>query len=595
MRSTTHSHWRLLAELLRPDARRLAGLGAALAGAAALPLVGPQLLRAFIDRAAAGVPLAILLGIAGTYVVLGVGAQATTVATTYAANKVAWRATNTLRERAFAHALSLDLGFHRDTTPGALIERVDGDATAIAKFFTDVAVKAAVGGLMLVGVLVASTIEDWRAGAALAGFAVVAALVIGRLRNHAVPATAANRAAIAGVFGVVEERLAGAEDLRALGAADHSVTRLEAAGRHALATGLRAERRNARVWAATSGLFALGALGMLLGAAWLHATGAITIGTVFLLFSYTQVLRQPVEQLTEQLQEVQRAAAGASRIADLLAVRSALPEAGDARLPEGALPLSFEGVAFAYDDEPGEPDGLGGLTGPPPVVTGVDVAIPAGCRVGLVGRTGSGKTTLARLALRLVDPTEGVVRVGGHDLRDVAAGSLRARTAIVTQDVQLYRASVRDNLTLFGALEADDGRLAEVLADIGLGGWLASLPEGLDTSLGPTGAGLSAGEAQLVGLARVFLRTPGVVVLDEASSRVDPATQRRIEAATDRLLAGRTALVIAHRLSSVLACDRVLVLEAGRVVEDGAPGDLAADPASRFARLLALDAVEVTP
>ena len=148
------SHWRLLAELLRPEARRLAGLGAALTGAAALPLVGPQLLRAFIDRAAVGAPLGALLGIAGAYVVLGVGAQSTAVATTYAANRVAWTVTNALRERAVAHTLALDLAFHRDTTPGALIERVDGDATAIGRFFTDVVVKVIVGGLMLAGTLV---------------------------------------------------------------------------------------------------------------------------------------------------------------------------------------------------------------------------------------------------------------------------------------------------------------------------------------------------------------------------------------------------------------------------------------------------------
>ncbi len=577
MTTRTASHWRLLAGLLRPDLRRLGALGIALTGAASLPLVGPQLLRAFIDRAADDVAIGVLLGIAGTYVLLGVVGQCTQVATTYAANHIAWAATNALRERAAAHVLALDLAFHRDTTPGALLERVDGDATAIARFFTDVVVKVVVGGLMLAGVVVLVTVEDWRAGLALATFAVLTGVVIMRLREHAVPATAADRAAQAAVVGTIEERLAGADDLRALGASGHAVAKLEEASAAALATGRRAERRNVAIWAVLSGLFALGALGMLLGAAWLHAQGLITLGTVFLLFTYTQVLRMPVEQLTEQLQEVQRAAAGAARIADLLEQTPALPAGGAATLPAGALPLRCAAVSYAYPDDNQA------------VLRGIDLDVPAGARVGLVGRSGSGKTTLGRLLLRLVDPTAGTVLVAGTDLRDLAAASLRARIATVTQDVQLFRTSVRDNLTLFGAHPADDARLTAVLAEVGLDGWLAGLPEGLATTLGPGGAGLSAGEAQLLGFARVFLRDPGLILLDEASSRVDPATQARVEAATDRLLAGRTAVLIAHRLSSVLRCDHVVLLEHGEIVEQGPPRTLAADARSRFAALLALD------
>jgi ATP-binding cassette, subfamily B, bacterial len=571
------SHWLLLADVLRPHRRRVAVLGTVLAGASVLPLVGPQLLRAFIDAAVADAGLARLAGIAGVYVVLGLIAQGAAVATAYTASRLAWTATNELRERAAAHTLHLDLAFHRDTTPGALIERVDGDATAIATFFTDVAVKVLKGGLVLCGVLVLVTAVDWRVGAGLAVFTAVVTAVVLRLRDYAVPASTEARASYARVIGVAEERLAGADDLRALGAGDHAVERLVEASAVNLHDSRRSELRSAALWSATTGLFALGAVGMLLGGWALHRAGAITLGTVFMLFQYTHVLRHPVEEIGQQLKEVQRAAAGAARIADLLATPSRLPAGGARPLPAGPLEVRVEGVGFSYPD-----DGVA-------VLRDVDLVVPAGQTVGLVGRTGSGKTTLARLALRLADPTTGRITVGGLDLRDADPARLRDRLAIVTQDVQLFRGTVRENLTLFGAVPATDDEVAGVLAEVGLGSWLDGLDERLETAIGPGGIGLSAGQAQLLGFARVFLRDPGLVVLDEASSRVDPATQLLVEAATERLLRDRTGIIIAHRLSSVLRTDSVAVLDHGRLVEHGPTASLAADPDSHLGRMLALE------
>jgi ATP-binding cassette subfamily B protein len=212
--------------------------------------------------------------------------------------------------------------------------------------------------------------------------------------------------------------------------------------------------------------------------------------------------------------------------------------------------------------------------------------------LGLLGRTGSGKTTLARLIFRLYDPKFGCVEINGADIRNAQLGTLRQNIAIVTQDVQLFRASVRDNLTFFDRSVADEKILA-TLHELELGDWLGALPKGLDTELDTGSRSLSAGEAQLLAFTRVFLRNPGLVILDEASSRLDPATEQRLERAIDRLLQNRTAIIIAHRLGTVHRADEIMILDTGRVREYGDRQQLAADPNSHFYKLLQTGLEEV--
>ncbi|MGI8574137.1 MAG: ABC transporter ATP-binding protein [Egibacteraceae bacterium] len=582
MRATA-THWRLLAELLVPHRSAVIMLGVALAAAGALPLVGPQLLRAFVDAAAAEATGGRLLGIAGLYAALGLAAQGALVATTWGATRVAWRATNALRERACEHALSLDLSYHAATSPGALIERIDGDATAIAQFFTDFVVRVAGAVLTLVGALLLVGVEDWRVGAAATFFVLAALALTVRLRDRAVPEGMAERAAFARVMGLVEEYLDGAQDLRALGAGEHALSQHERVSGHHVEAAVRAERTAIWIWIAVMGFFALGTVLMLSAGTLLLRREAITLGTVVLLFGYVQVLRRPIELIAEQLQQVQRAAAGAGRMRRLLDEPVGIVPDGRDELPSGALEVALDHVGFSYDDRDDD-TGTDAVAGRP-VLTDIDLVLPAGQVTGLVGPSGSGKSTLARLMLRLADPTSGAVHVGGVDLRLAEHDSLRHRVAVVTQDVQVFRATVRENVTLFGAVEADDDDLRALLAELGLNAWLARLPQGLDSVFG-TDVAASAGQAQLLGLARAFLRDPGLVVLDEASSRVDPVTAALVEAALNRLLKGRTAVVIAHRLQAVERADTVVVLENGRVIEHGPRTALADDAASRFAALL---------
>jgi len=553
---------------------RLTLLGVILAVSSALPLAGPQVLRAFIDQAVAGEPIAVLALIAGTYVAVALVGQALAVAATYGATQLAWTVTNDLRGTLLRHVMTLDLSYHGTHPPGELIERTDGDVTALSTFVSSFVVRIVGSGLTLVAVLVVVLLEDWRVGLGMVGFAALAAVTIARQRTSAVPQATQRRAAVAELFGEIEERLAGAEDLRANGGGGHALRRFHQATALVYRRAKRAALATKRIYLITMAVFVAGGTLSLAAGTALYRTGAISLGTVYLLFRYTSLLREPLEEISTELQQVQGAVAGFVRVNQLLAQRPSVTDTGERMLPAGALPVELDGVGFAYRD--------GG-----PVLDGVTLRVPAGGVLGVVGRTGSGKTTLARLLLRLADPTDGVVRVGGVDLREVQLAALRARIGFVTQDVQLFAASVRDNLTLFGAVAADDARLAEVLDSLGLGGWRRDLPDGLDTTLGAGGAGMSAGQAQLLAFARVFLRDPGVVILDEAASRLDPDTEARIERATDMLLAGRTAIIIAHRLATVDRADEILVLEKGRIAEHGARAGLSADQESRYARLLA--------
>ncbi len=541
-----------------------------------LNLLNPQIIRYFIDTAQADGAVQNLVWAGIAFLAIGIIRQGVQIVSSYLGQDVGWRATNQMRNTLAHHCLNLDMGFHHEHTPGEMIERVDGDTTALSNFFSQFVLHVIGSSFFLLGVLILVFREDWRVGAALTAFSILAFIVFNLTRNIAVPIYTAERESYARLYGFIEERLLGLEDIRTNGAGDYTVNRFYKVNNGVFARVKKSEVMSEGLRAITGIMFALGyALAMGMGI-WLYREGTFTIGAVFLIFHYTSMLREPLFQISQQINDLQRATAGLKRIEELHRIQTRIQD-GKEKLatPSGKLEvmplgIAFDNVHFAYN--PGDP-----------VLRDISFSLDPGKTLGLLGRTGSGKTTITRLLFRFYDIQRGQIRIGDQNIRDIFLDDLRQHVGLVTQDVQLFNASVRDNLTLFRP-DFSDKKIVAILDDLGLGAWYASLSEGLETEL--SASSLSAGEAQLLAFARVFLKDPSLVILDEPSSRLDPATEQNINFAVERLLQDRTGIIIAHRLETVERVDNILILDDGQVRESGLRTELVADPNSQFSRLL---------
>ncbi|MFN3258750.1 MAG: ABC transporter ATP-binding protein [Ilumatobacter sp.] len=569
------ARWRALAALLRPDAGRWVILGVLVSLGAALALAGPLIVRRIVDSAAAGTTASAVVRLALAYLVVALLTQAVAVVVVWHATIAAWRTTNELRVTMAAHVLGLDHEFHRRNTPGELIQRVDGDVTSVSDFLGLVVPKALGALVLLLGMVGVLAVLDWRLAIGMLVYICAALAVVVRSRHRAVAESADEMGASARLYGGIEERLTAAEDLRALGAATHVAWRFVEDSTAAMTSSIRRERAFLAMWWMVQMAVAAGSVIALIVSGALVAAEVISIGTAFLLFQYILLITRPLEDVVHQLETVQKANGAMVRVLDLLALQPTVIDVGSgggATSPSpGPLSVEFAGVSFDYGDDA-------------PVLRDVDLTLEAGRTLGVVGRTGSGKTTASRLVLRLVEATQGVVSLGGVPIDEIPLDELRRRVALVPQEVELFAGSIRDNVTLFDD-EPSEVAVVDALRRVGLDDLAIS---GIDRPLGAGGAGLSAGQAQLLAMARVWLRSPDVIVFDEATARIDPETESRLDAAVTELLRGRTAIVIAHRLTTLRAADDIVVFSDGRIIEHGRRADLLADDDSRFAALLAL-------
>jgi ABC-type multidrug transport system fused ATPase/permease subunit len=543
----------------------------------------PQLLRGIVDELTARGASVALAHAAAWFLAVATVRQLTRGAAAVIGENVSWVATNRVRIDLVRHTLGLDPGIMARYPPGAMLERIDGDANQLAAFFSQFSLRLLAAGLLLTGILVALLIEDWQLSLALFLFAVAVVWILLNLRSFGVPFYDRLRETAADLHGFVEERLAAIEEIKALGGLVRTLQRMTGLIGAQVHHAKRAYSLGTLVWPLVNVVMGVGTGLMMAWGGAQALRGDMTLGTLYLMFSYINLLFWPFEDLAHQMEELQKAGGNVVRIQRLLEERSSLADGTREAFPRRPASIAFEQVSFRYPGNGTEPQEQ--------VLSDLSLTIAPGRTLGILGRTGSGKTTIMRLLARLYDPQAGRVTVDGVDLRDFRLREVRARIAVVTQEVQFFGATIRDNLALFDAA-VDDRRIEAALDRLHLLPWLAAQPDGLDTVLASAQLALSAGEAQRLALVRVLLRDPDIVILDEAAARLDPASEHEVEEALATLLAGRTGVVIAHRPGAVEKVDDILILDRGRMVEHGPRQQLLANPDSRLHELLTLSTAE---
>jgi ABC-type multidrug transport system fused ATPase/permease subunit len=531
-------------------------------------IAGPLLLGRFIDAAAGQMELRVLIWLAVAAVTVAVLTQMVTIVKTAAVARLAWSTTNALREDLTRHSLAAGEEARATRSPGELVERIDGDSTAIREFLSDFALLVVANAMFVVGVIIALLFIDWRLSLAVAVFTVITSGVFTLLRRYSVVDWGAAREASAQLWGSTEQHLSGFEELKRNGGARFIMTSLTAAMDRLTYSFRRARTRGNRIFVVTGAMVAVGQGAVLAVAVVLTLGGHISIGALFSTWFLLQLLEYPIDMLSKQLQHLQRATASIERLNELIPEPSARP-AGTQPAPYSAPTVRVNGVSFAYGDRP--------------VLHAVSLTLPAGSTTALVGPTGSGKSTLVKLLLGLRDGYSGAITLDGTELRELDPAELRRHVGLVPQQVHMFPGTVRDNITLLQP--ADDGAIESALTAIGLSTWLQRLPHGLDTHLEGT-ASLSAGEAQLFGITRALLHPCQLLILDEVTARLDPESESRLQQAIADLSGERTLLVIAHRLRTALLSDQVVVLNEGRVSEVGHPATLSADTTSQLSRII---------
>jgi len=418
-------------------------------------------------------------------------------------------------------------------------------------------------------------------------------IVLSLVQKFAMPRWDAARQASAEQFGYLEERISGVEDIRSVGAEAYVMN-----GLFLLMRSFTRKTRSAHIagtlaFNMTSLVYVIGyAFGLAIGV-YLYQMEQASIGTAYIIVYYVGMLSGPLQAIREQMDDYQKASASIRRVDELFFMQPQVEkqdirytqfghsDEGHAiqKLPQGPLAVSFSNVTFRYEENE-------------TVLKDISFHLKPGKILGILGKTGSGKSTLSRLLFRLYDPTHGQICLDGFDLRELSLSDIRQHVGMVTQEVQLFHASVRDNLTFFDST-VPDTKLEGVLRSLHLWDWVRSLPQGMDTILGSSNLDISAGEAQLLAFGRIFLNDPGLVILDEASSRLDKATETKLEQAVNHLFKLRTGVIIAHRLNTLKRADEILILENGRIIEFGSRKLLADDPNSRYFHLLQTGMEEV--
>ena len=562
-----------LASLLRPYRGRawltLGSMLVAVAAGLAPPLLAGLAVNDVKDGDTSGLTIIVVV-----FLVTALLNWGATYLETYLVNFVGQRVLQDLRIQIFRHLQRLSIGFYSRNRAGVLISRLTNDVEALNQLVTDGIYTIVSSGLTLIGTAVILALLDFRlALVTFAVFPILAGLSLW-FRINSAGAYKATREKLAGVTAYLQETLSGVRIVRAFGQEERHKARLAELNAEYRDVNMRTVVLNAAYFPAVELLSALATAVILLYGGSRAIDGAVSIGVLVAFVGYLSNFFDPIQQLSQLYTTYQAGMAALDKIFELLDEQPDLADAPDAvDLPALRGEIEFDHVSFSY----GSGDG-GGFA-----LRDVDLTVPPGQTVALVGATGAGKSTLVKLVARFYDPVEGAVRIDGHDLRSVTQRSLREQLGIVPQEGFLFSGTVRENIA-FGRPGATDEDVRTAANAVGAHEFICALPGGYETEVGERGIQLSAGQRQLVAFARAACADPRILILDEPTSNVDVHTEGRIEHGLRRLLAGRTAIVIAHRLSTIRGSGRILVLDGGQIVEQGTHDELIA-AGGAYARL----------
>lgn len=544
----------------------------------------PQIFKYFVDSVLSASPMKLLIGAGILYTIVVILIQVFKIFITALNGNLAWSATNAIRTRLLAHCLNLDQQFHHEHLPGEMIERIDGDSETLSNFFSNFSLEILSSILMLIGVMIFVSLENGLISALLIIYSIVNITILMILPRFSIPAWTKTRAQTAEMYGFIEESLIGVEDIRTLGETNFILNRIKQYFLKTLKFTITASWWSHSTWACTNVLYALVyAIGIGIGV-YNYYNGNGTVGSIFLIVQYISLFFLPLDTIKNQIDDLQKAVAGFKRIQDLLDQKPSIVECSEPVIlkvdDKKPWSISFENVSFSYVKSN-------------PIIKNISFQCEPGMVCGVVGPSGSGKTTIARLLLRLYEPDAGFVKLNGIDISQMRLQQVRESVGFVTQEVQLFKASLRDNCTLFDN-SINDQTITDVLCYLGFQNWFKSLPKGLDTIIDEKSAALSAGEIQLLACCRLFFKEPKCIILDEASSRLDPYSQNRFQTIMDELLKGKTGIIIAHRLETLSKVDYILCMDKGEIVEFGPRHELLENQESNFYRLLTMMELDST-
>lgn len=536
-----------------------------------LQLIGPQVLGSFIDSAKSGKPLGTISLIVLAYTITILLNMGVSVSESYYSKRFGWRITNTFRRDVLTHFLKIDMKHHEKWTSGEMITRLDEDVEGLFSYFYMLIFKLAASTLLMLGVLTVLAIKDLGIAAAMLVFSIASVYIFKAIQDYGMKLYLKRSKAVSKFNGIMKEKIDNIIEIRTNDAEEYSLHSLNRAMKERFKESLPAGMMYSRLWSASTlldGTVTVLTLGI---AVILWDRGLVTLGTVYLIHTYTGMVFDRLQDFRNYLTKLQTSKAGLLRVKEMLDIESSIEE-GSLEIEERSLTLEVKNLSFGYSEDND-------------VLHNINFQLNSGDRLGIMGETGCGKTTLAKLLSRLYEYDRGDILLNGMSVKKIKSESLRHAIAYCTQEIRFFHGTLRDNITLYREDFSDD-KIHAAIEQMGLSKWFEKFPEGLGTNLEMGENSLSAGEAQVISILRLFLEDPVIVILDEISSRLDYVTEQMILSALDVLTQNRTVITIAHKSTALKWIDSIMILKDGRIVEYGSKEELLKNEAGKFSGLI---------